>query len=687
MAMPHPLEGIINRDDIANIATNEQLILDDEDRISVLEAMRSIDVQACPGSGKTTLIAAKLILLAKSWMFQHQGVCVLSHTNVAKNEIIDRLKRSNTIETQRLLSYPHFIGTIQEFVGKFVAFPLIRSFGISINHVDTDSCVDLIYSKLSMATRGYVDKKSQHSNVLYDFDLGYGDGKISINVPTFPNGSTSQSYIDLLSVRKNLIKDGYFFYRDTFSFALMALRENEALRSALQQRFPCVFIDEMQDTQKFQDELLCEIFPINDSSLIVQRFGDPDQAIFHGIGSEEPNESFNGKSRDDMDFVIHRSHRFDGLLANKIKFLSFNEIPLESELSGVALADRAEDHATGGNFEHTVIVFNDDTRDRVVKFFAQIVSNQFTTKYKRTQSFSAKVLGAVGNEIKPNADQLKIGHYWPDYDKTKSKTNFKEASLFEAVCYCRQSSSIDWAEKYKFLVGCILKLMKMAGKVDGNGRYFSVITLRDSLKAAGRWEIFRKTIYLMLNVTNVIDRHFWETVCKSLTALCKVDNIPAKATEYMAFKEETAPICATNEEENQGDASIVPLPENKVRHLDGFQIELSTIHGVKGETHDATLILETKNHTFDLETMLPYLIGELPSADHPNSELPNKPHSSRRFKPNKVFMRQFYVAMSRPRHLLCLALHSNRISDEHKELLLGKGWKVEVLESHAEGVA
>ena len=71
--MAHPLEGLITRDDIANVAENEQLILDDDDRISVLKAMRSIDVQACPGSGKTTLIATKLVLLAEKWPFQHQG--------------------------------------------------------------------------------------------------------------------------------------------------------------------------------------------------------------------------------------------------------------------------------------------------------------------------------------------------------------------------------------------------------------------------------------------------------------------------------------------------------------------------------------------------------------------------------------------------------------------------------------
>jgi superfamily I DNA/RNA helicase len=205
------LNELISREDIAFLAHSEGLNFNDEDRISILESMRSIDIQACPGSGKTTLIAAKLILLAKKWPLSDQGICVLSHTNVAKDEIIERLKKSKTIEAQRLLSYPHFIGTIQEFSGKFVAFPYLRTKKIKINYVDTDMCVDLIYSKISQSTRTYIDRKSQFSNVLYDFDIKYNDSKFSISVPTFGNNHTSRSYKNLHDVRLKLITDGYFF--------------------------------------------------------------------------------------------------------------------------------------------------------------------------------------------------------------------------------------------------------------------------------------------------------------------------------------------------------------------------------------------------------------------------------------------------------------------------------------------
>ena len=40
------------------------------------------------------------------------------------------------------------------------------------------------------------------------------------------------------------------------------------------------------------------------------------------------------------------------------------------------------------------------------------------------------------------------------------------------------------------------------------------------------------------------------------------------------------------------------------------------------------------------------------------------------------FLKRLYVAASRPRHLLCLALHMDNISDEQIEALHAKGWQI-----------
>ena len=76
----------------------------------------------------------------------------------------------------------------------------------------------------------------------------------------------------------------------------------------------------------------------------------------------------------------------------------------------------------------------------------------------------------------------------------------------------------------------------------------------------------------------------------------------------------------------------------------GRRIQFDTIHGVKGETHDATLYLETEmKNSSDVVRILPYYgVGRIGSTTLYNY--------SRKLA---------YVGMSRPRYLLCLAIQES----------------------------
>lgn len=672
--MANLLNGLISREDIAELAHSEGLNLDDRERISILETMRSIDVQACPGSGKTTLIAAKLILLAKKWPLSNQGICVLSHTNVAKDEIIERLKKSKSLEAQRLLSYPHFIGTIQEFTNRFLALPLIRSNGLNEATVDNDEYVGLANKLLEQnqfiwlkGTLSGLGSDEMKDGFLRETCRLISEDGVAVNISKTPRAWKKPENLERAKKALNQLKSyldarGYYLYRDMYTLAQLACNHNSKLSKSLSARFPCVFIDEMQDTQKFQDELLCGIFLLDDSDAIVQRFGDPDQAIFHGTGSDEPNESFNGKSAANMDYVVHKSHRFDAHLADKIKPLSNNGVPLETELIEEVLVKRSQAHSSGDNFEHSVIIFNDDNRGDVLQSFGNIVSDQFHEQYKKSDQFVVKAVGAVGNEIDPNVEQLKIGHYWTGYEKTKAKNSFKVNSLIEAVRYCRHSTLPDWSHSYKLLLNSILKLLRLAGKNDEDGRAYTGTSLRNFLKADSNWSDFRETIYLLLS-EQPLSQECWESICEIFTSLLDLQGVSEEEKQYLTYNDNAPNIENKNEEQVEGDnSSVASLPENIAMHSDGFSIQLSTIHAVKGETHDATLIMETKYHEYDIGKLLNYIAGINTS----------KITGKRKIK----FSRELYVAASRPRHLLCFAIHTDRIEASQKEALVALGWKV-----------
>ncbi|VTR61289.1 Uncharacterised protein [Serratia fonticola] len=82
----------LSPDDLVELTTlARDLNFDDAERRSALLENGSRDFNAVPGSGKTSLLAAKLLLLARKWPHARRGICVLSHTNVARDEIAHRL--------------------------------------------------------------------------------------------------------------------------------------------------------------------------------------------------------------------------------------------------------------------------------------------------------------------------------------------------------------------------------------------------------------------------------------------------------------------------------------------------------------------------------------------------------------------------------------------------------------------
>ncbi|HYX05967.1 MAG TPA: UvrD-helicase domain-containing protein, partial [Bacteroidales bacterium] len=84
--------------------------LSDKQKEIVFEKEGKFVVRACPGSGKTYSVAARFARLLKDWKFSHQGIAVISFTNVAWQEIESYLHNIFNIHTP--IQHPHFLGTI-----------------------------------------------------------------------------------------------------------------------------------------------------------------------------------------------------------------------------------------------------------------------------------------------------------------------------------------------------------------------------------------------------------------------------------------------------------------------------------------------------------------------------------------------------------------------------------------------
>ena len=296
-------------DELATLA--KDLNFDDAERRSALLENGSRDFNAVPGSGKTSLLAAKLLLLAKKWPHARRGICVLSHTNVARDEIAQRL--AVTAEGAQLLSYPHFIGTIHGFVNQFFAMPVLRSLGQKVDVIDDLVFADKARSFLRLGMfaglRVYLENQNNGEGIASTLFYRTAELDVQVESGSLPGAHTA-SYKSLMKLKAMLSEAGIFRYRDMFAYADLALKSCPHLVDVVHRRFPMVFIDEMQDTSWDQESFLNRIF---DGKSVMQRFGDVDQKIL----SDEENVNLLTFPRDGHG-CISTSKRFGTAIANAV---------------------------------------------------------------------------------------------------------------------------------------------------------------------------------------------------------------------------------------------------------------------------------------------------------------------------------------------------------------------------------
>ena len=123
-------------------------------------------------------------------------------------------------------------------------------------------------------------------------------------------------------------------------------------------------------------------------------------------------------------------------------------------------------------------------------------------------------------------------------------------------------------------------------------------------------------------------------------------------------------------------AAARPHP-NIYRHKVGNReaaIQIGSIHSVKGETHTGTLVLETFYYDYNLDSIKEWLLGTKIGAKAGAS---GKRVNSR--------LKLHYVAVTRPSHLVCLAMAqsafetANALDHAKVAQLEAKGWKVRVV--------
>ncbi|WP_430471394.1 UvrD-helicase domain-containing protein [Thalassospira lucentensis] len=624
----------------------------DQARQEVLKDRASIDIAACPGSGKTTILVAKLAILARKWRDTRRGICVLSHTNVARTEIEQRL--GSTAEGQALLSYPHFIGTIHGFVDRFLGVPWIKACGHPVSMIDTGAALERRWRRLPDWTRTALENKRNGPALLKvtatDFSVGdvnWGRGRTL--------GRQTPTYRDMMAACRKTAEDGYFCYEDPFLWGRELTEIAPETIEALRSRFSVLFIDEAQDNSELQSSILHRVFADGESEVVCQRFGDANQAIFNSVDSKDVPTTWVFPSDDEnIKRDIPDSHRFGPSIADFAA--PFAIVP--QGLTGKG-PDQRKAGADIGEM-HTVFFFEEGAQAHVLPAFTDYLHEIFAPDVLSNGSFVA----VGGKHKEPKDDNNKpnsVCDYWSAYSPEQTRADPKPDTFIGYLQAGHSKFDKHGSGNLHNMVesiaeGVLEAVRRAGGKIVRKlrkDRYIREVLVEKPEVLVGYSEFMCRFAVNQEDLTQQKWENEWQR---------KVSDV----AEAMFDGEEAyqAPQAFLNWPDVGADAPARAQAGTIYQKDEQLpKIRLGSIHSVKGETHTGVLVLETFWHGYYHGKLKSWLLRE-------------KQGGNREGVQNLSRLKLHYVAMTRPTHLLCLAVPSGTFTPDEINTLLEAGWRI-----------
>lgn len=617
----------------------------EEPHVRFLKATTASDLHACPGSGKTTLLVAKLVLLARKWPWRDRGVLVLSHTNVARREVEQRLAKEPA--AARLLGYPHFIGIIQGFVDRFLALPYLRDVGHAGAPVEEPRVDDQAFAERAErlffghagwkdfpTARGWLKKRYPHDNGLGVISSLYYRGA-DLTLSASPSGGvpkdqTTPTARQLRTLKNRVAAEGIFRYADMFGFAAASLKTRHFVGDALRHRFPWVFVDEMQDTSNEQERLLYDLF--KDRSVVFTKIGDMNQAIFAEAVSDVEQPELKWAQA----IELPRSQRLAPKLATLVSPLAVvHPLALQGN-------EKRQDRT------HTIFLFNNRSIGSVLPTFGDLILKEWDGSLPN--NFVAKAVGFRRRPPEKAVVPASLVDYWADFAERPAEQPLL-TTLLRAVRQARRVVEVEgeFFGAYRVVSGALARLLELH-----EGNRVTRRTLSERCREGMLDEqTLKRAMAKLLRDDCTSSADAWEKAVQPIRELLLSGKTSGDVKSYLDW--ETANITPNR-----------PTGSHVFVHHAGsatVSIEVATIHAVKGETHDATLVLETLFHEHDVELAVPFLLRQGIKKKRTGRLVEH--------------LKRLFVAATRPKELLCFAVHDNHVSAEQEQALTLSGWRIQ----------
>jgi len=659
---------------------------DSSERVPFIKNLNTCDLLAVPGSGKTTALQAKLYCLSKQLPFEDgSGILVLSHTNAAVEGIEKNLKS----HCPNLFEYPNFIGTLQSFVNSFLANPSCEEiFGsyISINDNDIyENEVKKFYYSLKWSRRGVEPKNlinklygivnagqkvefNEGCNKVIDFlrrfDYRYEDRKLKYNNRTILkfDSKNQNYYIRVEDWKKGLLSKGLLNYYDSYNLGNLYVDNHPEISNILQKRFKYVFIDEVQDLEKYQIDIIDKIFYEGESLSTIQRIGDINQSIFNSGKKVKVKADWEPRKQ----MYINGSNRLTPEIANVVNYFTLDRQQDDNGdprfiVNGLRQLDN--------EIKSHIILFNDQTVGRLEGKFKDLIRNYTLQETKEGKKYGFKIIGwnARWDDNEDHDGKLRLENIFESYKKEANGKNETFDSLSKYMqLFDHDKNTLEAARKT--ILNSLIHILRLDSKtiqkrIRGNDviRYYSKSEMIKSIqdeKNECDYDLFKNKLFTWS--FDLAAKRNYEEVYNNIKVFVLSEfkewfglEISPKTIDFLGNQfDQLVQVDNTNSGQNNDDS---------------LKVDIGTIHSAKGQTHCATMYIETSYYTYETEKAR---IKEALKREEHNFNL-----NSTFQKRGKEAMKMMYVGFSRPTHLLCFAAFKENVQNELEDLS-NAGWEI-----------
>ena len=603
------------------MVNNMDLQVDETLEKCILSSPRkSFFLFAGAGSGKThslVLLLKKIRdSIGKDLLLQGKNVAVITFTNAATDEIINRLDYNPVFH----------ISTIHSFVWDAIKFYQTDIKRLYCQYIQED--IQVLYEKQekakSKATKTYLSNAEKIEHLKEKLGKARTIEKFVYN----PNGSNPEY---------NALK-----HAEVIKISAQMIMDSMMLQRIIAQRYPILLIDESQDTKK---ELIDAFFKIQENfseAFTLGLLGDQKQRIYTD-GKEDMVNIIPPEWEQPVKKMNYRCAKRIIKLANTIGQdldIHAEQTPREDAGDGLIRLFVVQQHEgiNKDEVEQTVMkIMSDHTADE--KWFGKDADVKILTL---EHMMAARRMGF---------DQF----FGPLSKVTKYQMTFLQGTVSEVEFFTKE-------------------VLPMADSMKEDGRY-ALEVLKASSPLLSRqntdkpYELYLRCRDEARNVANIVNSN--HTIREVVKSICDSQLLTVPEVVRQASMLVVADITDEMEEDLQAWVIVMDLPINMVRGYDDYvnqRTRFDTHQGVKGLEFDRVMVIiddsEAKGFLFSYDKL--FGVKELTETDIRHIEAGEESSVDRT-------QRLFYVTCTRAKESLAIVMYTSD-SEKVKKQAIHKGW-------------